>query len=292
MIFNLFKKKEKEQDYIVKMTYDRTKPLTKRNVINFLRDLNIEVKTSTKARGNNGVYLHNRIDIARGLSEEKALEVLVHEFAHYIHSKTDKDFNKNGGSIETLFNTSDVKEIKSELITVTNITDKNNKIETFLKAKEETSDLIKRMQKAIQRDYPDFQRSKKFSEFEKYVKHSDAKYLVKYDAIRLIKGWPIKREKIISVKNLEIDFPNMPKSFQTYIKLCSLKRKQSKISRRINKMNKYFSKPTELFARFVQSYFFNPKEINEIAPVTAKRFNSLLEQGYYGKLKDFFEIFS
>ena len=66
------------------MSYDRSKPLTKRNVIDFMRALNIEVKTNTKARGNNGLYQKNRIDVARGLTEEQAIDVLVHEFAYLL----------------------------------------------------------------------------------------------------------------------------------------------------------------------------------------------------------------
>ncbi len=288
MFFNF---KRKEPNYIIKMSYDRTKPLTKRNLIEFLKGLDIEVKTNTKARGNQGLYQRNRIDISRGLKEEKAIEVLVHEFAHHIHYKIDNDFVKNGGSIEQLFKTKDSDEIKSELINVTNLIDKNSRLKVLLEAKEETSEKIKSMQSAIKREYPNFQRSKKFPEFESYIKNSEAKYLVKYDAIRISKGFFFKKEKILTIKNLEIDFPNMPKAFQTYIKLCSMKRKQSKLARRINKLNKYYEKPTELFARFVQGYFTNPQTISTIAPNTTKKFLELLKSGHYKELKDLFEIF-
>ena len=274
------------------MHYDKSKPLTKRNVIDFLRSVNIEVKTNTKARGNQGLYQKNRIDIAKGLKEERAIEVLVHEFAHHIHYKIDKDFIKKGGTINTLFKTDDISEIKKELINVTNLLDKNSRLKIFLDAKEETSQTIKRMQTAIKRDYPEFLRSKKFTEFEKYVKNSDVRYLVKYDAVRIIKGVFFKKEYILTVKNLEKDFPDMPKAFQIYIRLCSLQRKQAKLARRLNKMNKYYEKPTELFARFVQGYFSTPETISTIAPTSVKRFNELLENGYYKELKDLFEIFA
>ena len=273
------------------MSYDKSKPLTKRNVIEFLKSLDIEVKTNTKARGNNGIYQKNRIDIARGLDEEKAISVLVHEFAHHIHYKIDNEFIKNGGSIANIFNTSDITQIHTELVNVTNLIDKNSRLTIFLNAKIETANKIKSMQSAIKRDYPNFQRSKKFAEFNSYVKNSDAKYLVKYDAIRLMQGFFFKKEKIITVKNVEIDFPDMPKAFQTYIKLCSMQRRQSRITRRINKMNKYYTKPTELFARFVQAYFTNPETVKTIAPTATKRFLKLLNDGYYRELKDFFEIF-
>ena len=273
------------------MSYDRSKPLTKRNVIDFMRALNIEVKTNTKARGNNGLYQKNRIDVARGLTEEQAIDVLVHEFAHHIHYKIDKDFLKNGGSLENIFNTSNIVEIKEELINVTNLIDKNSRLNIFLKAKEEASNQIKGMQSAIRRDYPNFLRSKKFPEFEKYIKGSEAKYLVKYDAIRIMQGFFFKKERILTVKNIETDFPDMPKAFQLYIRLCSMQRKQSKITRRIGKLNKYYEKPTELFARYVQGYFSTPETISTIAPNTTKRFNELLSAGYYKELKDLFEIF-
>ncbi len=273
------------------MSYDRSKPLTKRNVIDFLRALNIEVKTNTKARGNNGLYQKNRIDVARGLTEEQAIEVLVHEFAHHIHYKIDKDFLKNGGSLENIFNTSNIVEIREELINVTNLIDKNSRLNIFLKAKEEASNQIKGMQSAIRKDYPNFMRSKKFPEFEKYIKGSDAKYLVKYDAIRIMQGFFFKKERILTVKNIETDFPDMPKAFQLYIRLCSMQRKQSKITRRIGKLNKYYEKPTELFARYVQSYFSTPETISTVAPNTTKRFNDLLSCGYYKELKDLFDIF-
>ena len=256
-----------------------------------MRALNIEVKTNTKARGNNGLYQKNRIDVARGLTEEQAIDVLVHEFAHHIHYKIDKDFLKNGGSLENIFNTSNIVEIKEELINVTNLIDKNSRLNIFLKAKEEASNQIKGMQSAIRRDYPNFLRSKKFPEFEKYIKSSEAKYLVKYDAIRIMQGFFFKKERILTVKNIETDFPDMPKAFQLYIRLCSMQRKQSKITRRIGKLNKYYEKPTELFARYVQGYFSTPETISTVAPTTTKRFNELLSSGYYKELKDLFDIF-
>ncbi len=273
------------------MNYDKSKPLTKRNIIEFMRDCGIEVKTNTKARGNQGLYQKNRIDISRNLKEDKAISVLVHEFAHYIHNKIDRDFIKNGGSLEKLFDTENINEIKSELVQVTRLTDKSSRLTVFTDAKEETSKTIKDMQSAIKREFPNFLRSKKFPEFERYIKNSDARYLVKYDAIRLKKGFFIKKERVLSVKNLTQDFPDMPKAFQIYIRLCSLKRKQSKLTRRISKLTKYYEKPTELFARYVSGYFMTPETIETVAPVTTRQFLHLLEKGYYKELKDLFEIF-
>lgn len=291
MIFDLFKVKKDNKQCKMKLVYDRSQPLTKTGVINYLRSLNIEVHTNTKARGNNGIYMKNRIDVQRGLSEEKAVEVLIHEFAHHIHYGIDKDFNKNGGTLETLFNINDASEIKKELTNLISLIDKNAKLEILTNAKNEVSEKIKGMQKVIKRDYPGFLRSKKFPEFEKYVKNSDARYLMKYDVVRIKKGFWVKKDIVLTAKNPEIHFPDMPVAFQLYIKLCSLQRKQAKISRRINKMRKYYEKPTELFARFVTGYFLNEDYIRDKAPVTFERFLYLLKKGYYNELKDFFEIF-
>ena len=147
------------------------------------------------------------------------------------------------------------------------------------------------MQSAIKREYPNFLRSKKFPEFERYIKNSDAKYLVKYDAVKLMKGFFFKKEHILTVKNLENDFPDMPKAFMLYIKLCSMQRKQAKLSRRINKLSKYYETPTELFARFVSGYFMTPETVETVAPIATHKFLKLLENGYYKELKDLFEIF-
>ena len=177
------------------------------------------------------------------------------------------------------------------MVGVTNILEKTSREKILLDAKEETLKTIKGLQSAIKRDYPDFLRSKKFIEFEKYIKNSEAKYLVKYDAVRIKTGFFFKKERILTIKNIENDFPEMPKAFQYYIRLCSMKRKQSKLTRRIGKLNKYYKKPTELFARFVQAYFMQPEMVLSVAPVCTRQFNLLLKSGYYKELKDFFEIF-
>ncbi len=291
MIKPMFFSNNKQKEYVIKMDYDRSKPLTKRNVIEFIRNCGIEVKTNTKARGNQGIYLKNRIDISAKLNEDKVIEVLVHEFAHHIHYLIDENFITNGGSLEKLFDTNNTLLIKEELINITRLTDKNSRLTLFFNAKEETSKNIKGMQSVIKREYPNFMRSKKFPEFEQYIKNSDAKYLIKYDAVKLIQGFFFKKDKILTVKNIENDFPDMPKPFQMYIKLCSLQRKQSKLTRRINKLNKYYESPTELFARYVSAYFLTPETIETIAPITTNRFIHLLRNGYYKELKDLFEIF-
>ena len=274
---------------------NKEKPFTSQNVINYLRSSGIDVKTHTKARGNSGIYLPGRIDVSKTLNEDKALEVLVHEFAHHIHSKIDKDFYKTGGSIQTLFclyNNDSADLIASELLKITDFEDRIEKLRPFFSAKENVSKQIKNLQKSIQNYYPDFQRSKKFKEFDKYVKNTDAAYLAEYDAVKIKSGFFRKKERIISVQTIETDFPDMPEAFKSYIRLRALKRKQARLSRRINRLDKYFSRPAELFARFVQACFFYPDDAKLKAPNAYSQFEMLLNNGYFNELKDFFEIFS
>ena len=129
-------------------------------------------------------------------------------------------------------------------------------------------------------------RSKKFAEFNKYIKGSNAKYLLKYDRVKLVTGTLNRRVDVYTIDNIENDFTDMPKEFAAYIRLKSCQKKQSRISAKINKMNKYYSKPTELFARFVEGLYINKEQVCVLAPNCYKRFFELLDAGYYKELRN------
>ncbi len=266
-----------------------SKYIDKKTLISFLKGLDIDVKTNTKARGHQGFYFKNRIDISKHLNEERAAEVLVHEFAHYIHSKIETNIYKNGGSLEKLFDVSDASFLEKELIRITDFVDKNSRLMTLKKIKSQISEQIKQYQSLIQIEYPEFQRSKKFKEFDKYIKKSNARYLLKYDRVRIVSRF-LRRETLLTLDNLETDFRDMPESFAAYIRLKSMQRKQARVSRRMNRLSKYYKRPTELFARFVEGYFFSEEKIKLIAPVSTARFEELLMQDYYFELKDLLEF--
>ena len=78
------------------------------------------------------------------------------------------------------------------------------------------------------------------TEFDKYIKKSNAKYLLKYDRVRLVTGIFRKTVQNISVVNLERDFPEISESFCAYIRLRSCMRRQSRISSKINHLQKYY----------------------------------------------------
>ena len=90
---------------------------------------------------------------------------------------------------------------------------------------------------------------------------------------------------------MEKDFPEMPKAFAYYIKLHSAQKKQSRTSSRINRLNKYYTKPCELFARFVEGIYLDREWVCALAPYTSEKFFNLLSNGYYGKLKELVDNF-
>ena len=69
---------------------ERIKP-EKKELLKYFKSLGISVYTSTKARGHQGFFLKNRIDISRNTPENRVVPTLLHEFAHYIHSKIEPD---------------------------------------------------------------------------------------------------------------------------------------------------------------------------------------------------------
>ncbi len=258
-----------------------------KELIKYIKSLGIKVNTSTKARGHSGFYLKNRIDISKNVPESKKIRTLVHEFAHYIHSKLESDIEKTGGSLEVLFKSSN-PIIKSELMIVTNFVDHNSMLTKLENHKLILKQQIKRYEDIIKLVYPDFKRSKSFKEFDKYIKNSDAKYLLKYDRVKLVKGLWKKQIKIYSIDNLDIDFKNMPEAFSAYIRLRSCQRRKARISSRINSRKKYYSKPAELFARFVEGIYLDKSKTEMLAPNATKIFYECLAENHYQELSILF----
>lgn len=176
---------------------------------------------------------------------------------------------------------------EEELFKVTNFVDENSLCVKLYEHKDRIKNLIKIYESEIKKDYPNFQRSKKFKEFDKYIKKSKARYLLKYDRVKLIgRSFFRKKEEIYSVATVEKDFPEMPRAFVYYIKLHSAQKKQSRVSARINKLKKYYTKPCELFARFVEGIYLDKEWVCALAPYSTARFFKLLDNGYYGELKN------
>lgn len=261
--------------------------INKEELLNYLRSLGLNVNIKTKARGNKGFFSGNRIDISKNIEKERFIDTLAHEFVHYIHSKIEPENFKKGGSLKVLFNCDNINDIENELIRVTNFIDPNSKLEKLLAIKNEYKKRIKTKENRIKSVCPDFQRSKPYKPFDKAIKKSKAKYLLKYDRIRLITPF-LRRVEQYSISTAHIDFPELRPEFIDILKLKSMQKKQANNSRRINKYKKYYNSPSELFARFVQSLVYDEKTTKTLAPKTCERFYELLNIGCYKELSYLF----
>ena len=261
--------------------------MNRKELIKYIESLGLKVHTKTKARGHQGFYLKNRIDISKNTPDNKVEQVLLHEFAHYIHSKLEPNMVKTGGTLKILFQ-SDNPLYKDELIKVTNFVDENSLCIKLYEHKDRVKQKIKEQEKIIKSYYPNFMRSKKFMEFDKYIKKSKARYLLKYDRVKVIEGIFLKR-KLYTIDNIEVDFPDISPAFAAYIRLKSFQRKQSRISARINRYKKYYEKPTELFARLVEGIYIDREWVEAIAPNVTRQFFDLLNDGYYMELGNVIE---
>lgn len=259
----------------------------------FLKSEGITVNTKNKARGNLGFYMKNRIDISKNLNANEKLYVMAHEYAHKINHDLDhENFNK-GSSLEKIFRLENVDFIINELILVTAFVDKHSNISTYEAKKTSIKQEMKILEDKIKYKYPDFKRSYLFKPVNLYFRknNSPAKYLLKYDSVSINDSFLfMKKNKIYSVSDIDKDFPTVPEEFRTYIKLKSIERKYKRLCQYVNKSKKYYNKPTELFARFVQGLFLDKNKVQKLAPETYSRFFYLLEKGYYGRLKELMKL--
>jgi hypothetical protein len=257
--------------------------------LSFLMAQGIDVKTNTRARGNLGICFKNRIDISKKVVQDRRLSVLMHEYAHKVHYDIEKDCVRKGGSLEKLFNVENTEEIRLELVKVTQFVDENANFIQFKNKKPEIFCKIKEQENIIKKLYPEFKRSADFKPAVKFLKNSPAKYLLRYDNVKIIH--PVfRKETIYSITSIDKDFPDMPPEIKAYIRLKSSERHYKRLYRAKNKAEKYYNKPTELFARFAEGLLSDHIKIAEIAPTTYLIFSQLLEQGYYGNLKELFKL--
>jgi len=264
------------------MACTRNATLIKSELIRYISSLAITVNTVTKARGNKGFFKEGRIDVSKTLDDESAVRVLVHEFAHYSHFKLDKTLN----NLDILFGENS-EGLTEELLKVTHFVDKNALAEKLNSEKERLTEKIKANTDIIKSVYPDFSITDDFKPFRRYAGWSDLRYLEKYDRVKVSS---LKSDKIYSVATVKEDFPDIKKEFIAYLELKSDYRKRTKISRRINKLEKYYSEPCELFARFTEGIYLDINKVKTIAPTAFSLFLERFNKNYYFGLRELFSI--
>jgi len=259
--------------------------LDKKELVKYFKSLGLEVNTSTKARGHQGFFLNNRIDISKNVREERFIPTLLHEFAHFVHANIEPCVNKNGGTLEKIFNSTN-PIYKKELIKVTQFVDESSRLVKLYEMRDRLKEKARQQENIILLDYPEFQRTKPFKAFDKFIRHSEARYLLKYDRVKLIEGFWRLKTRVITVETIEKDFPDMTRAFVACIRLKSLQKRIARVSARINKYKKYYERPTELFARLVEGLYIDEEWVRALAPETTDKFFELLNNGYYGELRE------
>ena len=149
--------------------------------------------------------------------------------------------------------------------------------------------LIKELDAKIKSKYPDFKRSAPYKKLDSPLKRTDARYLLKYDRVK-VKTPFSGRIKTYCAKDFLADFPQFDEYFAAYINLKSHQRMMKRISARINRLNKYYSRPSELFARFAEGLYVDKETVKKLAPQAFERFFELLNSGHYGKLAELFDL--
>lgn len=260
-------------------------------ILDFLQKRNIEISLKTKARGHLGFYCNEKITISKNLSKEKRVSVLLHEFAHKIHSEIEPDKFKTGGTIEKIFHCLQKETLEEELFKVTNFVDENSLCKNLEKMKNEYKEKVSFYEREIKKEFPNFVKSKKFKEYEKYQRKTKckSKYFLKYDHIKIVTPIFFKTE-FFSIEKIDEDFPQLPENFKNYMKLLSNYRKQKKVQNKIASLKRYYKKPTELFARFIEGLAKDEQIIEQLAPTAYLQFKALSKIGYYNDLPELLDI--
>ncbi len=235
-----------------------------------------------KARGNKGLFITKggknfRIDVSRKINESEILSIMLHEFAHYIHYMYDSSLC----SLDFVFGDITDDELE-ELLKITVEKVPKDAANILYNKKNEFNQKIKFFSEYIKRYYPDFKLSKSYRAIEKSIKYP-ARYLLKHDRVSFL-------NKVYSVERLENDFDNLSECQCAYIRIKSLQRCIARINARINKLNKYYNKPAELWARFCELYFTDFAKAEQLAPLLTVKFRNILKSKKIKELSDVNEI--
>ena len=127
----------------------------------------------------------------------------------------------------------------------------------------------------------------KHKELENIIKRSEAKYLLKYDKVKVWHGLFLKT---YSIENIKKEFPLLPDAAIAYIKIKSNQRYLKRINNKIHRLNKYYNTLTELFARTLEMYVFEKEKINELAPNITNLLNNTINSEKIIQLNNFIKM--
>jgi hypothetical protein len=153
-------------------------------------------------------------------------------------------------------------ELREELIKVTVQEVPKEYASELYNAKLVTNNEIKTLTNQIKAVYPSFKQSEKFIELERSLP-IPIRYLLKYDNVKYF-------NTLLSVNKLD-EHKELNNVQKFYLKLKSKQRMLKRITSRINRLNKYYNNPTELFARFFDAYYTKPEITQKLAPIACSK---------------------
>lgn len=251
------------------------------DIVEYIESCGIEVNLKkNKARGNKGFFsakgVDFRIDIAKGQSDANTLSILAHEFAHFLHYRYDNTLK----SLEFVFSQFD-EIIEEELLKITVEAIPASMAKSLFEQKETLKTEIAELSKELTKSNRLSLSKAEQATFEKQIKYSPLKYLLKHDKVKVIDGF---KESFYSIDSLERN-----SEMNLYIILNSKKRALQRINTRINRLNKYYNSPTELFARAFELLITNEEKLLSLAPNVHKAFMYLLEQDSIPLMTNFYK---
>ena len=258
---------------------------TRDRIINYLNSLSIDVNIGkNKAGGNNGFFRAGRdryrIDVAKGLSKEAEIKVLVHEFAHYVHYCYDKNLKDLSFIFRDLS-----PELMDELISVTVESVNRDDIKPLFIKKDELSDKIKTYHEYIESKMGKFSINKPFNDIEKCLKKSNYRYLLKYDRVKVRDAFGIKIYSVDELEKYELE-----ECVKNYLLLKSAQRMLRRINSRISRLNRYYNNPSELFSRAIERYVLTPDSLMKNHKDLYNVLNEVVESGKIEVLTNFIKI--
>lgn len=258
---------------------------TRDRIINFLESLDIDVNVGkNKARGNKGFFrAHSnryRIDVAKGLTEETEIRVLVHEFAHYLHYDYDTKLKDLSFVFDEL-----TPELMEELLSITTESIDSKDIKPLFEQKEILKNEIRNIYDNLKSLYGNFDVNKPLLAIEKTFKYTNYRYLLKHDKVKVYKGFS---SCIYSVENL--DKYSLSEEAKKYVLLKSKQRMLRRINSKISRLNRYYNNPSELFARAFEVYILNREYMKGKYSLVNARIDNAVQSGKIDKLTDFVKL--
>ena len=254
-------------------------------IIEFIQKQGITVNIGkNKARGNKGFFkalnTEYRIDIAKGMSDDEILRVLVHEFIHYIHYQYDKKMNSYNFLFENIND-----EIIEELLNITVSSINKSEIKPLLDQESSLKAEINELANDIKSEYSDFSIYLPYKTIENKIKNN-FRYLLKYDVVKVIENFRLKMYDIKKLDDYELS-----KDVRTYILLKSKQRLLKRLKNRISKLNRYYNKPSELIARSFEKYVFDKNYMREHTPILYDNYNCVIKNNKIPILSKFIGLF-